>query len=560
MNWLSDTLLIRTAVQAIIIICFICAFGLSVARVRFRGVTLGVTYVFFAGILAGTLGNYFHPGEPLISQEVLDYAETFGLVLFVYALGLSVGPSFFSSFRQGGAKLNLQAIGVILLGTLIALLLLLTTDTPLPDMMGVLSGATTNTPALGAAQQALKQIGQPSSSAALATAVTYTFGVVGVLLVLMMMRGWLIRHDKGFENGNEQDETFVGGFAVKNPAIFGLSLKDIDHKEYGKFTITRLWRNGVVTMPDANTTLEENDRLLVILQKRNVSKCTLFFGQQDGTDWNKEDIDWNKIDNHFVSEHIVVTNPHINGRSLITLGLRRRYGVTVSRVKRAGLRLVATPELTLRIGDRLTIVGEKANIAKCAAELGNTVKRLDEPNMVTIFVGIVLGLLLGSLPLWLPGMSYPVRLGLAGGPIVMGILIGAFGPKMHMVAYTTSSANLMLRSMGLSMYLGCLGLDAGADFIDTVMHPQALMWMLYAILITFVPLIIMAVVSVSVFKNCYATTAGMLCGAMANPIALNYVNDTTEGDRASVAYASVYPLSMFLRVIIAQIFVMWWFA
>lgn len=560
MDWLSDTLLIRTSVQAIIVICFICALGLSVARFRFRGVSLGVTYVFFAGILAGTLGNYFHEGQPLIDSAVLDYAETFGLVFFVYTLGLQVGPAFFSAFKQGGTQLNFLAIGTLAIGTLIALVLLLTTDTPLPDMMGILSGATTNTPALGAAQQALKQIGQPSSSAALATAVTYTFGMVGVIFALMLMKGWLISHDKGVDVADSSDETFVGGFSVSNPAVYGMALKDIDHKAYGKFTITRLWRKGKVTMPNGDTRLEAGDRLLVILQKRNVQKCTLFFGLTDDTDWNKDNIDWNALDDHYVSEHVLITNPHVNGRSLATLGLRQRYGVTVSRVKRAGLRLIASPDLTLRIGDKVTIVGERGRIESCAKELGNTVQRLDEPNMVTIFVGIVLGLLIGALPLWLPGMNYPVRLGLAGGPIVMGILIGAFGPRVHMITYTTSSANLMLRSLGLSMYLGCLGLDAGSDFLQTVMQPQALMWIFYALLITFIPLVIMGVISVVFFKNCYATTAGMLCGAMANPIALNYVNETTEGDKASVAYASVYPLSMFLRVIIAQIFVLWWFA
>lgn len=560
MSWLSDTLLQHTSVQAMIIICVICALGLSLARIRYKGLSLGVTYVFFMGIAAGALGNYLAPGQELVDPAVLDYVETFGLVLFVYALGLSVGPSFFSAFKTGGTRLNLLAIAVLVLGTGMAILLVPVFDLPFADMMGVLCGATTNTPALGAAQQALKNIGQPAAGAALATAVTYAFGVVGVIFAIILMRSWMMRHEKAQSDANANDETFVGGFVVSNPGLFKMKLRDVSHTIHGKFTVTRLWRNGKVILPTGDTELEEGDRILVILFKKHVQKFTIFFGKRDEQDWNSQDIDWNAIDTQLVSEHVLVTNPAINGRHLSSLHLRNRYGVSVSRVKRADMHLVATPELVLNMGDRLTIVGEKEAIRKAAAELGNTVKSLDEPNMVTIFTGIVLGLLIGMLPLWLPGMSYPVRLGMAGGPIVVGILMGAFAPRIHMVAYTTSSANLMLRSLGLSMYLGCLGLASGVDFVKMVMQPAALLWIAYALIIAIVPLVIVSVYSTLVSKNSFATTAGMLCGAMANPIALNYVNDTTEGDKASVAYATVYPLSMFLRVIIAQVVVMAWFA
>ena len=490
---------------------------------------------------------------------MLVYAESFGLVLFVYTLGLQVGPGSLSAFREGGAGLNFLALGVVLLGTFMALARAWAGWLPLQDMLGVLSGATTNTPALGAAQQTLKQLGQPASGAALSCAVTYPLGMVGVILALIMVRGWLCRHEKA-KPDDKRNEPFIASFRVCNPAVFGHTLGEISHMDDGRFVVSRLWRDGKVILPNAQTTLQNDDRILVITTQRQLSHLTLYFGERDEKNWNREDVDWNAIDSKLVSQRILITRPEINGRHLGSLQLRKRYGVNVSRVKRAGIQLVATPDLTLRMGDRVTVVGEAESIKRVVEELGNVVKQLDEPNMVTIFIGIVLGLLLGSIPLFIPGMSYPVKLGLAGGPIVMGLLIGAFGPRFHMVAYTTTSANLMLRSLGLSMYLACLGLDAGRDFVATVMQPSSLLWIGFGLVITLLPVVVMSVVSVVRGKNSYATTAGMLCGAMANPIALNYVNDTLPGDKASVAYATVYPLCMFLRVIIAQLIVMFWFS
>ena len=552
MNWFADTILQPSAIQAVIIICLICAAGLSLGKLRFRGISLGVTYVFFFGILAGAVGLR-------VDSQMLGYAESFGLILFVYTLGLQVGPGFISAFRQGGTQFNLLAVGVVLLGTLMALGVAWAGWLPLQDMMGVLCGATTNTPALGAAQQTLKQLQQPASGAALSCAVTYPLGLVGVILALIMVRGWLSRHEKEQKDG-KADEPFIASFTVCNPAVFGHTLGEISHMDDGRFVVSRLWRDGKVILPNAQTTLQNDDRILVITTQRQLSHLTLYFGERDEKNWNREDVDWNAIDSKLVSQRILITRPEINGRHLGSLQLRKRYGVNVSRVKRAGIQLVATPDLTLRMGDRVTVVGEAESIKRVVEELGNVVKQLDEPNMVTIFIGIVLGLLLGSIPLFIPGMSYPVKLGLAGGPIVMGLLIGAFGPRFHMVAYTTTSANLMLRSLGLSMYLACLGLDAGRDFVATVMQPSSLLWIGFGLVITLLPVVVMSVVSVVRGKNSYATTAGMLCGAMANPIALNYVNDTLPGDKASVAYATVYPLCMFLRVIIAQLIVMFWFS
>ncbi len=555
MNWLYETLWQHTPVQAVVIICLICALGLALGKLRFRGISLGVTYVFFIGILFGALGLE-------LDAQMLSYAESFGLILFVYTLGLQVGPGFMSTFLTGGAQLNLLALGVVGLGTVMALLAALLGYMPLPDMMGVLCGATTNTPALGAAQQTLKQLGQPSNAAALGCAVTYPIGMIGVIIALILVKGQLQRRAASARDAESSDEAFIASFTVCNPAVFhqtlhGLSGSGVDDS---KFVVSRLWRQGKVILPNSETRIEDGDRLLVITKKKFVQTLTILFGRRDETNWNANDVDWNALDATLVSERILITRHEINGKHLGSLHLRNRYGVNVSRVQRAGIQLVATPDLTLRMGDRVTVVGETESIARVAAELGNTVKTLDEPNMVTIFIGIVLGLLLGSVPFFVPGMSYPVRLGLAGGPIVMGILIGAYGPRFHMVAYTTTSANLMLRSLGLSMYLACLGLDAGRDFLATVARPASLVWIGFAFAITLLPVVLMSFVSVHWGKKSFATTAGMLCGAMANPIALNYVNDTLPGDKASVAYATVYPLCMFLRVIIAQIIVMLWFA
>ena len=550
MDWLTDTLFAPTAVQAVIVICLICALGLALGNIRFRGVSLGVTYVFFIGILAGALGLQ-------VVCQMLSYAESFGLILFVYTLGLQVGPGFVSAFRQGGTQLNLLAVGVVLIGTLMALVTGWTGLLSLQDMMGVLCGATTNTPALGAAQQTLKQLGQPASGAALSCAVTYPLGMVGVILAFIVVRGWLTRHEKSNET-ESANTPFIASFLVCNPAVFGHTLGELSVMDEKRFIVSRLWREGRVILPNAQTKIEQGDRLLVITTQKQVTHLTIFFGQIDETNWNRKDVDWNALDSNLISQRILITRPEINGRHLGALQLRNRYGVNVSRVQRSGIQLVATPDLVLRMGDRVTVVGEAQSIAEVAKELGNVVKRLDEPNMITIFIGIVMGLLLGSIPLFVPGMDYPVKLGLAGGPIVMGILIGAFGPRFHMVAYTTTSANLMMRSLGLSMYLACLGLDAGKDFLTTVMQPSALWWIGIGFAFTIVPVVIMSIVSVVVSKKTFATTAGMLCGAMANPIALGYVNDTQPGDKASVAYATVYPLCMFLRVIIAQVIVMLW--
>lgn len=550
MRWLDSILTDHSALQAVIVISLISALGLGLGKIRILGVSLGVTFVFFMGILAGHLGLS-------VDSQMLNYAESFGLVLFVYALGLQVGPGFFSSFRKGGVVLNMLALGVVGLGTVLAVVFSSITEVSLPDMVGILCGATTNTPALGAAQQTLKQMGLSSNGPALSCAVTYPLGVVGVILAILLVRKLFVKkEDVEKEEQEDANKTYIAAFQVHNPAVFNKSIKDIAALTHTKFVISRLWRNGNVSIPTSDKVLEEGDRLLVITSEKNAPALTVLFGEQEHTDWNKKDIDWNAIDSQLISQKIVVTRPEINGKKLESLRLRNHYGINISRVYRTGVQLLATPELTLQFGDRLTVVGEAAAVHNVEKVLGNAVKNLKEPNLITIFVGIVLGLVLGAIPIDLPGMSTPIKLGLAGGPIVVGILMGTFGPRLHMVTYTTRSANLMLRALGLSMYLACLGLDAGAHFFETVIRPEGLLWVGLGFILTLVPVLVMAVISLKWVKLDFGSVAGMLCGSMANPMALNYANDTIHGDHPSVSYATVYPLCMFLRVIIAQIILM----
>lgn len=534
-----------------VVLSLISAIGLGLGKIRFWGISLGVTFVFFAGIVAGHLGLSIDP-------QMLNYAESFGLVLFVYALGLQVGPGFFSSFRKGGMQLNMLAIGVLLIGTVMTVLGSYGLGVPLPDMVGILCGATTNTPALGAAQQTLKQMGLETSAPALGCAVTYPLGVVGVILAILVIRKTLVRK-KDLEPQEKEDvnKPYIVAFQVHNPAVFNKSIKEIGAlNNYPKFVISRLWRDGNVSIPTSEKIIREGDRLLVVTSEQNVPMLTVLFGEQEHTDWNKADIDWNAIDSQLISQRIVVTRPELNGKKLGSLHLRNHFGINISRVYRSGVQLLATAELTLQLGDRLTVVGEAAAIQNVEKVLGNAVKSLKEPNLVAVFVGIVIGLALGAIPIAVPGVSAPVRLGLAGGPIIVGILIGTFGPRMHMVTYVTRSANLMLRALGLALYLACLGLDAGAHFFETVFCPEGALWVGIGFVLTIVPVLIMGIVSFKWFKVDFGATSGMLCGSMANPMALNYANDTIPGDNPSVAYATVYPLCMFLRVIIAQVLLM----
>ncbi len=550
MEWLNSIFIEHSVIQAVVVLSLISSIGLALGRITVMGVSLGVTFVFFAGILAGHFGLSIDP-------YMLNYAESFGLIIFVYALGLQVGPGFFGSFRKGGITLNLLAVAVILLGTILTLVFHAVTGVSLPDMVGILCGAVTNTPALGAAQQTLKQMDIASADPALGCAVAYPLGVVGVILALIFIRKvFPVRSGQKLTSDGKSRQTYIAGFQVCNPGIFGKTIKDVAHLAAHKFVISRVWRDGKVTIPNSETRLQPNDRLLVITTEADVESLTMFFGEQENVDWNKEDIDWNAIDSQLISQRIVITRSEINGKKLGSLKLRNHYGINITRIYRAGVELLATSELVLQLGDKLTVVGEAAAISNVEKVLGNRVVSLKEPNLIAVFIGIALGLALGAIPFAIPGISYPVKLGLAGGPIIMGILMGAFGPRLHMITYTTRSANLMLRGLGLSTYLACLGLDAGAHFFETVFRPEGLLWIGLGFAITVVPVLLVCVCALKLMKIDFGSLAGMLCGGMANPMALNYVNATVEGDNPAVSYATVYPLSMFVRVILAQLVLM----
>jgi AspT/YidE/YbjL antiporter-like protein len=533
--------------QAVIVLSALCACGLAMGKVKLWGISLGVTFVFFLGILAGSLGISIDP-------QMLHYAQDFGLVLFVYALGVQVGPGFFNSLHHSGIRHNMLALAVVLLGTVMTLALPWACGIHLADAVGIMCGATTNTPALAAAQQTLAQLGLPVSGAALGCAVTYPLGVVGVILALVVMRRVLVRASDMVPHDEEESENaYIAAYQVHNPGIFGKRVGEIASDAHVQFVISRLWRNGKVTIPSSSTQLQEGDRLLVITHEEDAQMMTILFGQQENTDWNKEDIDWDAIDSELVSRAILITKPEVNGKRLGSLRLRNHYGVNISRIIRNGVQLLATPSMHLMMGDRVVVVGQQQAVDHVADALGNAVESLNEPKLISVFFGMTLGLILGSIPIFIPGMSTPVKLGLAGGPIIVGILMGCFGPRIHMNSYITQSANLMLRAIGLSLYLACLGLDAGKDFLTTVMRPEGLQWIAAGFVLTIVPVLVMGYVALRALKLDYATVCGILTGAMANPMALNYANDTLTSDRASLAYATVYPLSMFTRVILAQL-------
>lgn len=528
----------------------ICALGLALGKLRLMGVSLGVAFVFFIGILAGHLGLR-------INHDVLLYAETFGLVLFVYALGLHVGPNFFGSLRHEGLPMNMWGLALTVLGTAMALGLCIFLPVSISDMVGLLCGATTNTPALGAAQQALEQINKPTGSIALGCAVTYPLGVVGVILAMVLLRKLFVKPaDLERKFDTDEGNAFIGEYIIVNPAVSDRTITQVSQMAHRNFVVTRLWRDGKVIVPESSTVLKKGDNILLITRKEEADAMSLLFGKKVERDWNKDHVDWNKIDSNVESRVIVLSKPVLNGKRLGNLHLRHAYGVNVSRVIRGDIKLLATYDLRLRYGDNLVVVGKHEDIDHVENFLGNAVKALNEPNMGSIFLGIVLGLALGALSFSLPGMSAPVHLGIAGGPVIMGIVVGALGPRLHLISYTTQSASLMLRKFGLSLYLACLGLDAGGQFFATIVRPEGLMWVGIGFFITVVPTLIVGLAALKSKTMDFGTICGILCGSMANPMALTYANDTIDGDTPSISYASVYPVDMFLRVVIAQAIIM----
>ena len=549
MNWFIDIFTEQTFVQAILILCLICAVGLALGQIKFKGVSLGVTFVFFAGILAGHFGLS-------VNQDMLNMIQNFGLILFIYALGVQVGPGFFSSFKQGGVKLNMIALLLLVIGTAMALIIHWTSNISLGDMMGLLSGAVTNTPMLGAAQQALLQTApgnmEGANNMAMACATAYPFGLIGMILCVIFMRK-VMGGKSGNHHDTSSDNTFVAEYQVSNPAIFGKTIMEIRKNADCHFVISRIWKNEKVIIPTSETVIEKDEHLLVISGKSDVERVKTLFGRKENIDWNKKDIDWNAIDSQLVSRKVLVTKPELNGVKLGSLKLRNSYGINITRVNRAGIDLLPSRSLRLQLGDRLTIVGESRSIENVSTILGNEAKELSNPNLFAIFVGIVLGLILGSIPFAFPGMSMPVKLGIAGGPIIIGLLMGAFGPRMHLSIYMSRSANLMLRQLGLTIYLAGLGLSAGAGFFETVFSSEGLKWVLVSFSLATIPVLLTGFIASKIFKLDYADNVGMLCGSMANPFALDFANPSGEGDDPAVAYATVYPASIFLRVISAQI-------
>lgn len=549
MNWLTDIFNTPSFTQAALVLSLICACGLAMGKVRIFGVSLGVTFVFFAGIIAGHFGFSMDP-------QMLAFAQNFGLVIFIYALGVQVGPGFFAAFKKGGVKLNLLSLSLILTGTVMAVSIHWFSGIPMSEIMGLFSGAVTNTPMLGAAQQALLQVNPDGASdvntMAMACAVGYPCGLIGAVLCVVILK---VMFGKNIQKPRDasKDNAFVSEYQVSNPAIFGKSIKEIRQSADCQFVISRIWKNGKVIIPSSDTVLEENEHILLTSAKKDIDKIRTLFGHKENIDWNKKGIDWNAIDSQLVSRDILITKQELNGVKLGSLRLRNSFGINITRVNRAGINLLASPSLRLQLGDKLVIVGEGRAIENVSKILGNEAKDLNTPNLFAIFTGIVLGLVLGSIPIAIPGMSVPMKLGIAGGPIIVGLLMGAFGPRFHLSIYTTRSANLMLQQLGLTIYLACLGLSAGAGFFETVLTTEGLKWVGISFALAMVPMLTVGVASAKFANTGYAKNVGMLCGGMANPIALNYANTTVEGDEPSVAYATVYPGCIFLRVFLAQI-------
>lgn len=561
MSWFDGIFLnLAEEIQAIIAICVIAVLGIKLGKVKLLNVSLGITFVFFIGIVVG----HFDLG---LNKKILFFAQNAGLILFVYALGLQVGPGFFPSLRSSGLRLNILALSVIGVGLLLTVLLSYGFNISITNMVGVLCGAVTNTPALGAAQQALSSSVQglePKVLAemALATAVTYPLGVIGVILAIIFLRK-VIKPTNELINGNgsSKDKTlFIGEFVIANPAIEGKSIKDLMQLSSKKFVISRVRKKDKVLIAKSDTILELEDDLMIICTKNDVPSITALLGKFLDKDWNKSEIDWNKIDNSLlVSKKIIITQNGINGEKLGTLKLRNEYGVNVTRIERVGIQLLATSDLSLQLGDSLTVVGEQSEIDKVVDLLGDSDKQLNNPNLIAIFLGISLGLILGALPLSIPWISLPVKLGIAGGPIVVGILMGAFGPRFKISTYTTQSANLFMREFGLVIYLACLGIDAGEHFFETIMTIQGVTWIGLGFLLTVVPVVLVGLFATKFYKLDFGSCVGMLSGSMTNPIALNFINSEIESDHPAVAYATVYPVSTFFRIIMAQLLIIFFF-
>lgn len=557
MDWLSELLFRESIANTVLLFSVVIATGVFLGKIKIFGISLGVTFVLFMGILFAYLG--FH-----VEHSLLHFIKEFGLILFVFSIGLQVGPGFFSSFKKGGMRLNALALMVIALNVIIVITLfyLLQGRVSMAMMVGVMSGAITNTPGLGAAQQALEQLysaGQITEipQIALGYAVAYPFGVMGIILSLIFIRYvFKIQIEKETEDSKKNTESSQSNpliFTIKitNKNLYGKTLYEVKKLASRSFVISRLKHEteSQFIVPDANTVFSENDILVCVVESKNADFLISFLGE-------RIEYDWEIGENRMVSHRAIVTNSKMNGKTIRELHLRSTLGVNITRVNRSGIELLGSPDLILQIGDKVTIVGEENAVERTERLFGNSLKRLKEPNLITIFIGILFGIILGSIPIYFPGMPMPVKLGLAGGPLIVAILIGRFGYKAKLVTYTTQSANLMLRELGICLFLASVGIGAGGSFVDTVLSGDGLLWVGCGFIITTFPLLIVGLIARLYYKMNYFTIMGLLSGSTTDPPALAYANATAGNDMPAVAYSTVYPLTMFLRVLIAQFLIL----
>jgi uncharacterized transporter PG_0562 len=548
-SWLQEMFLIPSGTQTIIILSIVSGIGLLLGRMRIASISLGVTFVFFVGIL------FAHFGVQTV-ESMTSFIQSFGLALFVYALGVEVGPSFFPSLKSKGIGYNLQGIFLLVITYIMVIAIHYSLGISMGNILGVMSGAATNTPVLAAVQSTLQSLHptEPKlgADAAMATAVTYPFGVVGVILSLALL--FRIAPTTSKTEKSEFRAAYIAEFEILTEGLCGHTVKDIVQKTKKHFIISRIWRKDELLLPSSTTQLYKHDHILVLCHQEDAEELEAFFGKRDDQqDWNRPDINWDAIDARLNSKRIIITNPKLNGVKLGTLKLRNKYSLNITRIDRAGVELLASPDLYLQTGDRLVVVGEAGAVSQVEKLMGNSIQTLDKPRLVSFFLGLALGCLLGSIPLFIPGMSIPLKLGLAGGPIVMGILMGAFGARLKVSTFMTNSATQLIKQIGLVLYLAGLGLSTGGHFADTLLNGDGLLWLGLGALITVGPILISGAINIFILKKGYAETAGMLCGSVANPFALDYAVDITESRNCSVAYATVYPVIMFLRIISAQI-------
>lgn len=556
MDWFTDLLWGTGVAHSVILLSLVIVFGILLGKVRIAGISLGITFVLFVGIVMGHFGLTIDP-------IVLHFFKEFGLILFVYSIGMQVGPGFFSSFKRGGITLNLLATTIVLLGATLALVIHYITGTPVETMVGILSGAVTNTPGLGAAQEAFGDVhGEAAPTIALGYAVAYPLGVVGIILAIISLR-FLFRIDYDTEAAHleAEDDTHDREahpmlLVVKNPALFGRTVGELSAlMTHCEFVISRIryCSDGRTEIVSGQTTLHEGDRVLVITTEHDAPTVRTFVGEEAPL---KQE-EWLRRESELLNRRILVTKPEVNGKRLGELRLRQSCGgINITRINRAGIDLVATPRLSLQVGDRVNVVGTPAAIEAVEKVLGNSMKRLNEPNLIPLFLGIALGVFLGSIPLLLPGIPRPVKLGLAGGPLIVAILFSRFGSRYGLVTYTTASANLMLREVGITIFLASVGISAGDGFVDTLLRGGGASWVAYGFLITFLPLMAVGLIARRFFRLNYFTLMGLLSGSTTDPPALAYSNATAGNDAPAVGYATVYPLTMFLRVLTAQLMVL----